>query len=631
MGNGAWERSPMNDLTHGAAVGLSRRRFLAGIATSAMLAILAACGGNAPAAERDAPAASPLVPSPVLPHEIQTTPPRASVITRAPGVAGTIFPTPPTVLPGDPSRLLLPTSLPSGYAATPINAAGVRRGGHITEGRPIDSTNGFNPVVNGGFGAAYLFDGLVSPDPDTREPVPMLATHWEISPDGLIYTFTLRDGVRWHDGHPFAAEDVLFSYRLYSDAATGTSVASAFNQRVASVIAPDPRTVVFTLKAPIAPFLVQHATKGIVPKHLLGGVRPEEIKTHPFSTTKPVGTGPFIFESVMPGSSFTLSSNPAYYRGAPPVDAYVYKVIDSDTVFSQLQTGEVDVAPITLDYYEAVSKERQFAVVRDAGSQFVCFGFNLDTAKGPAMFRDPQVRRALCHAVDREAIVAKLDAGLGVVAQGIIPPDLAWAYHPEAITARYDYDPMKASAMLDGAGWRRGKNGVREQHGVSLTFTCDTSSGAKNVEYYLLAMQSQFAEIGVAMEPRFAQLYPLLTRIRTVLDFDTFLYIYDGLSYPDLTPLFGSDQHGNGGFNSTGYANPQVDALLAEGLRTLDRGHSAALYTEAQNLILADAPVLILSFPQRVTAMNRRVQNFTASTAVSPTMHAPQWFVTDGK
>jgi peptide/nickel transport system substrate-binding protein len=477
---------------------------------------------------------------------------------------------------------------------------------------------------------SLVFDGLATLDPDTLQPVPNLATTWQVSPDHKAYTFTLKRGVTWHDGHPFSADDVKFSYDLYMNPKSGTPRAGALNQHIAAVTVKDPSTVVFTLKEVFAPFLVRDVLYGIVPHHLLGTVKPEEIPTHEFSRAKPVGTGPFRFQEFKSGDHVTLVANPHYHRGAPALATYLRKVVkDTTSLYQQLKTGEVDFAELlTPDVYADAQRQATFTTYTYDTFNFDFFGYNLDPKKGSPIFQDRTVRQALFYAVDRQTMVEKIFNGLSTVAQGTMPV-LSWAYQPEKIRVRYDFDPAKANQLLDAAGWKRGPDGLRSKNGQKLSFTMHAASGWKSVEGYMAVLQQAWKDIGVEMVPQFEELSALVTRFTKTFDFQAFFTAFAWDVDPDQTAMWDSKQHG-AGFNLYSYRNPNVDALLAQGVHTLDRQQRQQIYVEMQNLVLADAPALITDFPKGIAIVNKRVKNLIPN-AVTITANAHQWYVTDGK
>jgi peptide/nickel transport system substrate-binding protein len=379
----------------------------------------------------------------------------------------------------------------------------------------------------------------------------------------------------------------------------------------------------------IAPFMVSDVGYGIVPKHILGNVKPEDIPTNEFSTAKPVGTGQFKFQEFKQGDHVTLVANPDYHRGATAVGTYIRKFVSDNTaLYQQLKTGEVDFINFTPDFYDDAKNQTNFTTYAYDGFNFQFFGYNLDPTKVFPAFQDVKARQALFYAVDRQGIVEKIRSGLSTVAQGTMPV-LSWAYQPDKMTVRYDYDPDKAKQLLDDAGWKEGADGIREKDGKKFSFTMYTFSGDKTIQGYMSVFQQNWKDIGVEMIPQFEEFSAFVTRLTKTFDFQAFLVGFQWNVDPDQQTMWDSKQHGPG-FNLYNYSNPKVDDLLDKALHTLDKAQRTQFYVEAQNLIMADAPALITDFPKTLAGVNTRVKNLIPN-AVNVTGNAYQWYVTDGK
>lgn len=612
---------------------LGRRNFLIGAATTAGAAILAACGSGGSATSTTATAA---------PTKAATSAPATAAPTAATsaGSATTGAPAPaiaatPAVQPAVTAAAGSPaasSAAPTGKIKAQIDTAGIKKGGTIIVRAGGDIT-AFNPVTEGNVitnsQMSLLYDALVFPDPDTLQPTPNLATKWEISPDSKTFTFTLKQGVKWHDGQPFTADDVKFAYELYMNSDSGSIRAASLSQNIASVAVKDPQTVVFTLKDVVASFMTIDMAYGIVPKHLLGSIAPKEFKTSEFSTRKPVGTGPFKFKQQILGDRVEFTANPDYHRGATALDAYVYKVVKENAVTAQqLKTGELDFASISQNFADDAKKQPNLTVVDYDTFTMLIQGYNVDPAKGPAIFQDVNVRQALCYAIDRQAIAQKIYSGYATVAVGTESP-VTWAYQPDKITTKYEYDPKKAVQLLDGAGWKAGTDSIRAKDGKRLSFTLYTVSGDPASASHMQVVQEAWKNIGVAMTLQLEEPTLVVNRASKSFDYDMFFFGLTTTPEPDQTRYWASNQHGPGA-NYYGYNNPKVDDLLMQGIRTLDIEQRKAIYIQAQNLIVADVPGFVSHFVKGIGAVNKRVKNLVPN-AVNTNFNAHQWYVTDGK
>jgi peptide/nickel transport system substrate-binding protein len=309
----------------------------------------------------------------------------------------------------------------------------------------------------------------------------------------------------------------------------------------------------------------------------------------------------------------TLAANANYHRGAPKLEQYVLKLLtDSTAGYQQLKTGEVDVTQISADFYEDAQGQTNFTPVAFDTLEMYMFGFNIDAEKGPIFLQDVKVRQAIAHAIDRQVIVDRIFSGLGTVAIGTQSP-VSWAYQPDKITVSYDYDPEKAKALLDEAGWVAGDGDVRAKDGEELSFTISIASGRQTDQGAALAIQELLAEVGIAVEPKVDDPSPLATQ-PGVRDFQSMLVGFTFPYDPDQSLAF--DSAGiEAGYNLWGYNSADADDLLHRGLQTSDVDERTAIYVELQNLLLTDLPVYVLHFTKGVTGVNNRITGYEPSAA----------------
>jgi len=608
---------------------LGRRRFLIGAATTAGAAILAACGGSGSATSTTVAPTKAVTPAAV------TAAPTAATSAGSPTTGAPAIGVTPAVQPAVTAAAGSPATsgaASGGKIKAQIDTTGIKKGGTIIVRAGGDIT-AFNPVTEGNVitnsQMPLLYDALVFPDPDTLQPTPNLATKWEVSPDSKTFTFTLKQGVKWHDGQPFTADDVKFAYELYMNPDSGSIRAASLSQNIAAITVKDPQTVVFTLKDVVASFMTIDAAYGIVPKHLLGSIAPKDFKTGEFSTRKPVGTGPFKFKQQILGERVEFIGNPEYHRGATALDAYVYKVVKENAVTAQqLKTGELDFASISQDFADDAKKQPNLNVVDYDTFTMLIQGYNVDPTKGPAIFQDVNVRQALCYAIDRQSIAQKIYSGYATVAVGTESP-VTWAYQPDKITTKYAYDPKKAVQLLDGTGWKAGTDGIRAKDGKRLSFTLYTVSGDPASASHMQVVQDAWKNIGVDMKLQLEEATIVVNRASKSFDYEMFFFGLTTTPEPDQTRYWASNQHGPGA-NYYGYSNPKVDDLLMQGIRTLDIEQRKAIYVQAQNLIVADVPGFVSHFVKGIGAVNKRVKNLVPN-AVNTNFNAHQWYVTDGK
>ncbi len=390
----------------------------------------------------------------------------------------------------------------------PADPAAIQGGTFILgDSSDISTTNGIlidNSPTSDIMG--LVFETLVTSGAVDPEYVPNLADRWEISADGLTYTFFLNQTATWHDGKPFTADDVTFSFEAQASADTGSSYTGSFNGAVASWEKVDDHTVKVTAVAATAPVVFfGNSYCPIVPKHIWESVPFAEWAADPGSIgqdpARIVGTGPFKFVEWTQGERVELAKNETYYDKVPNIDTFLFLVWpDQISAVEALRAGDIDgfekVPPA--DTQSLIDDENIEVEIFDT-YDFTFYAYNMDPAK-TGLFQEKEVRQALFYALDRDSILENIQLGYGVVAQGS-QPVLSSAYAPDQIRTKYTYDVAKAAELLDGAGWVEGDDGVRAKDGVRLAFEVMYTAGIAIYDQLVPYMQESWAEIGVEMTP----------------------------------------------------------------------------------------------------------------------------------
>jgi peptide/nickel transport system substrate-binding protein len=323
-----------------------------------------------------------------------------------------------------------------------------------------------------------------------------LATSWKVSDGGKTITFKLRPGVKWQDGQPFTSADVKFTIESLLDPKTASPHKGMFDL-IDKIETPDPLTVIARYKKAFAPAMESWAVDGMgmVPKHLLEG---KDVNTDPFNR-KPVGTGPFKVTVWKDKQYLELEANPDYWEGKPHIAKVRIRFIpDPGTTFQELKAGGIDGMNLQPDQYVQKTDGEAFEKVarkfRFAGrSRYTYLGFNL--AREP--FNDKRVRQALSYAIDREELITGVMEGLARPCSGPYSPLMA-AYNQSV--KPYPYDMTKSAQLLDAAGWKLGKDGVRSKGGKPLKFSLITNKGNIPREKTALIVQQQFKKLGVIVD-----------------------------------------------------------------------------------------------------------------------------------
>jgi peptide/nickel transport system substrate-binding protein len=410
---------------------------------------------------------------------------------------------------------------------------------------------------------------------------PDLALSWDI-PDATTYIFHLRDDAYFHDGRKVTARDVVYTFRSLLDGSVRSTKAGTY-RLVETVEAPDPRTVVFKLKEPFAPFL-WNLTRGGV------GIVPEG--SPPNVASNPIGSGAFKFVRYIPDGEVVIERNDAYYGQKPRITTAIFKIVPEDVVRAlELRKGSVDIALDVLspDTVEVLRREQHLEVMEASGTNYQYIAFNM---KDP-IFTDLRVRKAIAYAIDRDKIIKYLWRSQARPATGVIPPG-NWSYAPDVST--YPYDPGRARALLGESG----------HSGVSFTFRTSTDETARLL---VTVLQQQFNEVGIRMNIQTNEPATFSADIETG-NFQAYSRRWiGGNNDPDIFNLiFHSKMTPPEGANRGFYANPEVDRLIDIGRRETDMEKRRTAYQQIQRIVSEDLPYISLFYVDNVVVFNKRIE-----------------------
>lgn len=440
-----------------------------------------------------------------------------------------------------------------------------------------------------------VLESLVEIDP-TLTPRPVLAqtiptqADGGISPDGRMFTFHLRRDVKWHDGAPFDARDVVFTIGLIQDPKNNVANRDLY-ANIASVDAPDAFTVRFHLKHRQSAFISQIAAGyPILPAHLLASS--PNLATDPFNAA-PVGTGPYRFVRWQRGDDVELVANPTYYRGTPKIGRIVVAITpDINTLGIQLRQHAIDFAMVESSLYNQLRDLPGLVHATNPLNDVNAYAMNVTR---PIM-RDKTVRLAIARAIDRERIVRDISFGTGTVAYADLPLFM-YDGHPPA--GWDESDPAAARAMLDADGWKLGADGVRVKDGVPLRLQMIDLAGSVSGAALDLQVMQMLHDVGIGTAYKTFNVglyYAPATQGGPLMrgDFDLAYAGFQGGTDPDDSYIYSCATRSPGGFNSARYCNPTIDRLLAEVQDEYDRTKQNALVAKIQQIAVADAPYAFL-------------------------------------
>lgn len=472
---------------------------------------------------------------------------------------------------------------------------------------PINDDPQIWPVAGGLYNILVnkaVYSALVRYDLETLEPVGDLAESWEVSDDGMTYTFTLRDGVTWHDGEPFNADDVVYTINdVWMNPDVPFYLANNFRLiKMAAKV--DDLTVEVTLSQPqpSLPVLLGYNAM-ILPEHLLGDLSAQEMVNPSEFLQNPIGTGPFEFAGYSPGSYVQLNANEDYFAGAPYLDAMTFRVVpDANAQLSMLQSGEIDLVVIEPFQLESVEGNPaiQIQSVPITRHEFIALN------NGVGALSDPAVRRALTMGLDREQLLQAVFAGRGQVATGPFPPTMSWA-HDDKIEP-LPFDPDAAAALLDEAGWVMGDDSIRIKDGERLSFAMLYDPSNPTRARTALVAQQQWGQLGVEVDFETSEYRAIVGRIRQdPPDYETNPNYLITPPDPDGVANF----YLSGSLaNSWQYENPEIDRLLNDGATARDRDERAKTYKQVQKIMHEDQPNVFTVYPDEIQALSTAVERF---------------------
>jgi peptide/nickel transport system substrate-binding protein len=473
--------------------------------------------------------------------------------------------------------------------------------GNVSALIPNIANDGASHEVGG-----QIYTGLVTFDKNLQV-IPDLAESWTFSDDCRRLTFRLRDNVRWHDGEPFTAADVVFTHAAMVNPKTPTAYNRDFEQ-VETIEALDPRTVTIMYKTPYAKAL-QSWSMYMLPKHLLEKYAEEgRLREAPQNRTAPVGTGPYRFKEWKSGEKVVLTANPDFYEhDRPYISRFVYRIIPSQaTVFLELKAKGVDSASLTAlqfkrqtDYPAFNKAYRRF---QWTGNNVTYFGFNL---KDPR-FADKRVRHAIAHSINKQDLIDHVILGLGQRATGPYLPG-TWPYNPDV--KDLVYDPARAKQLMAEAGWKeRNSEGFFVKDGKPFAFEVLTNQGNDERKKVAEIIQASLREAGFKVDVRIVEWATLLKEHVRKRNFEALVLGWGLGNDPDRFAMFHSSKTRPEDLNVATYANSEVDEYLERGLTTCQQDERARAYRRVHQILADDVPVLFLYHRQGLQAVSSRVR-----------------------
>lgn len=467
-----------------------------------------------------------------------------------------------------------------------------------------------------------VFDTLVYQLSGNTKVLPGLATSWEVSPDASTYTFKLRTGVKFHDGTPFDARAVKFTFDRIADPATKALSALGSLGPYSHSTVVDDHTVQVVFSAPYAAFL------NVLSQVTLAPISPAAAQKYGQDFgSHPVGTGPFMVTDYAPRDHVTLSRNPdynwapAFYgkNGPATLETIHWRIIPDDTTrMGTLQTGEADVieylVPQVVGQFRSNSKYKVLLIDAPGSPRVIM----INVTKPPT--DELAVRQAMLYAVDQKAIVNALFKD--VYAPAYTPLEAPTLGYDASIAKMYGSNPTKAGQLLDAARWKMGSGGVREKNGVPLR---PLFINIANDQFDQIAqiVQADLRKVGIDLQLQ-SESEPTVfnTYNQGPQNLAEIFYWYNDPSL--LYSLYHSTQIGHG-FNWSHYSNAQVDELLVKGGATADPTQRVSVYKQAQEQIMKDAAIMPIQSKRTVMAHNANLDGMRFTSITYPLLYAASW------
>jgi peptide/nickel transport system substrate-binding protein len=531
--------------------------------------------------------------------------------------------------------------------AFPAHASSSRYGGSLVLAVSSDPKT-FNDIVatddNSSAITAMLFEGLTTADPFTLKVIPNLAKSWTVSPDGLKWTFHLREDVKWFDGTPLSADDVVFTFNdlIYNpDIPSPSKDVLTIDGKPLKVEKIDEHTVRFTLPVKFAPFLRSMA-QTIFPRHVLI----QSVKEKKFSFTwgidtppeQIIGTGPFMLSEYHPGERLVFKRNPHYWKKSlqgdilPYLDKVIFLIIpDEQAQLLKFMDGELDTTAVSGSDYpllKPMEQQKNFHIYEagaDYGTNFLCFnqnsGINPNTHKSfvdpvkLSWFTNLAFRRAIAHAIDKKKIIEILNNGFGLPQNGPMSPSSGFFYNPDVTV--YDYNLEKAWIILKQAGfkYRHGDEGLEDPQGRPVEFNLYTADvGTASRVQMAAIIRSDFEKLGMKVNLVPVEFNTLVTKLMSSFDWDVVMIGLTG----GVEPHFGQNVwHSSGGLHlwNPGQEKPatawekRIDEIYDQGAQELDENKRKPLYDEFQRIVADELPVIYTVLNMDMYAVRNKFGN----------------------
>lgn len=503
---------------------------------------------------------------------------------------------------------------------------------------PLVSSDAYASAVQG-----YVLESLATRDPETLEWQPLLAKSWEIIdhtaehdayvaqqkqagkteeeilkdpqlPPAMLIKFKMRDGVRFSDGHPLTADDVVFTYDFTMDPKINSPRDKAYLSRIAKVEKTAPDEVTFTFTEPYFEAFELAAGLGILPKHFYGAFEPEDFNQ---SVGYLLGSGPYRLpdpKSWKPGTLIQLVRNDRYWGVQPAFDRMIWQEISNDVAHLQaFRNGDIDLFAAQPEQYKdmiadaALLDRTQHYEYQNPVGGYRYIAWNQSRGGTPTIFADPRVRQAMTMLIDRQRMIQEVMLGYAVIATGPFNP-LSKQYNPDVQPWPYDVD--RAKSLLREAGFedRNGDGVIESKDGKPFEFKLTYPSGSANYEKMVLFLKDAYARAGIVLNPDPLDWSVMVERLNNK-NFEAITLAWTAGIEGDIYQMFHSDQMQPGGDNFMSYHSEALDKLIMQARQDINEETRMPLWRQAHQVLHDDQPYTFLFFPKSLVFLDKRIEN----------------------
>ncbi len=481
----------------------------------------------------------------------------------------------------------------------------------------------FNPVLYSNSTDAniieLIFNGLIKVNKN-GEYVADLAT-WEVSEDKLTYTFSLAQGIQFHNGEELTSDDVAFTFNTIADpnydGSRGHAVSdivgvkefrSGDAETIEGIKIIDDYTISFTIEEPNVKKISDFGF-GILNRDYYAYTSMDDLKAN---NAAPMGTGPMKFEVYEVGQYVKLVTNDDYFEGRPYIDGVIYKIVPAATAAAAINTGDIDVANVTsnLENYDTMTESGIAEVQEFLGNSYRYIGINLRLEK----FSDKKVRQALWYGLNLSDFIDAQWEGFAAPCLGPISP-VSWAYPDTSELTSYDFDPAKAASLLAEAGWADTDNdGILDKDGEKFTIVWTSYNDVDWPMNLIAVAKENWGALGIELEGNLMEFTAVSDLVYEKQDFEMYNMGWNLAIDPDPTDIFGENADVLGGFNAIGFHHERANEIFRLGKTEYDQAKRAELYQEWMQIANEEVPYIFVSIGTKINGVNNRVHNLELDT-----------------